>query len=1188
MRIFLSTLLCLIGLNSVLSQAPSNDDCDDAIDLGTIPFCDTTQLFNNFEATASDIGDDNIPTCFRGASSESDVWFTFETTTAFAYEFIIQGVEDTSLMDSASIKAIEVAIYSGNCSRNGLTEEYCAIGTFNSESLSFRITALDDDTQYFLRINSANLAGVNNGNFYICSKEIKNELTLAEVGSDLCSGKVYDTGGPNGDYGDNEDYIFTICPDSAHACLTLNMGDYLMYTGDYFIIYEGPDTTGNIIGASFDHRDTTGKNTFEGINRAVCQMYFTQEKCMTIYWHTDSSNVSEGFVADWFCSADTCEVVDTISNQVNATQDQIISVLQGRLMTINSASANCFDTAYAIYDGDSTDVLLAEGLLLTTGRADSVARPNMVSDYGYKVDQPGIPLLDSLSYLYGDSTTTHDGCSVDLEFEPGTDVMALEFSLGSDEYPECTVRELNDIAALLYTTLGYNGNPRLNNYTNMATLPGNADVDLQIFTVTPNDSSTWVYYRNNLSSKSIEYDGMMANGSGGTKFVLLTQHVEPCQPNNLIAAIADRGDSLYDSGLFLSNIHCLTPSVGFRVSTGLNFFIEECNPGDDFVNFTFPRMYDEDTEWDVEFEGMAQEGSDFIWTHGPTITLPAGQSTLSLDIDVVNDMIDEGPETFKIKLSKNWGCGKVELTEAQISIRDRLLVEINGPTTVCKGQNINLSANPQDLELLNMSWEPAELFPNPRVNAVNFVADTSVQLVLTGTFRDFGCVWTDTIDIFVPDPQVEITTSDPTGICLGETVTLMSTDNVSGTGRKWSPSGTLSSEDAVRVVATPIRSGYYFVQVDTLGCPARDSIFITVDTLDQIVPIPDTTICLGTSINLTQSGSGSSRTVYNWTPNSTLDNPTSSNPEATPTRKTTYTVMMTSRNGHCEETDEVTVDVINVESIAISDQGILCPGDDMNLSEIAIPDSIKTKYNVTYSWSSDGGVSLEGGNGTETATFKVNDNGTVFLTVSVGGCTLMTSKFIDLDLFEADIMLNVDSTIAGCADVIATLVTNTNRIVPESIMWTFEIDNMNKDQIDLSDGAFTTDHKVNTSGKFIVTFMDDNGCEFMLTKEVEHDSPTFEVPNAFTPNGDNINDLFRVHFPDPNFTYEVKSIKVFNRWGKLVFDDNSNDGWDGKIDGEDAISEVYIYIIEMEDQCGLPVESTTESPLRGADVTLIR
>ena len=68
-----------------------------------------------------------------------------------------------------------------------------------------------------------------------------------------------------------------------------------------------------------------------------------------------------------------------------------------------------------------------------------------------------------------------------------------------------------------------------------------------------------------------------------------------------------------------------------------------------------------------------------------------------------------------------------------------------------------------------------------------------------------------------------------------------------------------------------------------------------------------------------------------------------------------------------------------------------------------------------------------------------------------------------------------------------------------------------------------------------------------------------EVPNAFSPNGDGINDEFRVVFK----SLKTYNIIIFNRWGRVVYKSNDpSKGWDGKIGRNVAASGTYYYVIE--------------------------
>ena len=100
-------------------------------------------------------------------------------------------------------------------------------------------------------------------------------------------------------------------------------------------------------------------------------------------------------------------------------------------------------------------------------------------------------------------------------------------------------------------------------------------------------------------------------------------------------------------------------------------------------------------------------------------------------------------------------------------------------------------------------------------------------------------------------------------------------------------------------------------------------------------------------------------------------------------------------------------------------------------------------------------------------------------------------------------------------------------------------------------------------GRMVVTRKGEfNGCENELSKIVEIGAKEDAFPNAFTPNGDGANDVFR-----PIYPCEVlySTLKVYSRWGELVFESNIPDeGWDGRIKGQDAPSDEYVWVVSYE------------------------
>ena len=93
----------------------------------------------------------------------------------------------------------------------------------------------------------------------------------------------------------------------------------------------------------------------------------------------------------------------------------------------------------------------------------------------------------------------------------------------------------------------------------------------------------------------------------------------------------------------------------------------------------------------------------------------------------------------------------------------------------------------------------------------------------------------------------------------------------------------------------------------------------------------------------------------------------------------------------------------------------------------------------------------------------------------------------------------------------------------------------------------------------------------MRGQESSHDSVSliFEdceteifIPNVFSPNGDGINDFF---FPQ-GVNFNIKSIKIYNRWGQEIF--ITVDPWDGNVNGKKASLGNYYVVMSYFDSKG--------------------
>ncbi len=93
--------------------------------------------------------------------------------------------------------------------------------------------------------------------------------------------------------------------------------------------------------------------------------------------------------------------------------------------------------------------------------------------------------------------------------------------------------------------------------------------------------------------------------------------------------------------------------------------------------------------------------------------------------------------------------------------------------------------------------------------------------------------------------------------------------------------------------------------------------------------------------------------------------------------------------------------------------------------------------------------------------------------------------------------------------------------------------------------------------------------------------PAVHIPTAFTPNGDGINDEWKII---AHKCYTIQTIKVWNRWGQLIYDYVTEGGrpWNGTYNGQPQAMETYMYYVKA--TCS---ERNTEEEFRGS-VTLIR
>jgi gliding motility-associated-like protein len=121
---------------------------------------------------------------------------------------------------------------------------------------------------------------------------------------------------------------------------------------------------------------------------------------------------------------------------------------------------------------------------------------------------------------------------------------------------------------------------------------------------------------------------------------------------------------------------------------------------------------------------------------------------------------------------------------------------------------------------------------------------------------------------------------------------------------------------------------------------------------------------------------------------------------------------------------------------------------------------------------------------------------------------------------------------------------------------------------DFGDGSSSSEasptHTYTRKGRYRVTLvvLDNAGCLITQSKTLDILDFFIEIPNVFTPNGDQLNDTFF-----PKFRYITNlQLQVMNKWGEFIYRSRRLDdaGWDGSVAGQKAPEGVYVYKLSFQ------------------------
>lgn len=912
------------------------------------------------------------------------------------------------------------------------------------------------------------------------------------------------------------------------------------------------------------------------------------------------------------------------------TATDIASYLAGDGVMISGATTNCYSLAFGEFKCIDCNVGIDSGVVLTSGRVSNILGPNNSGSTGTSNGWPGDPELDA----YPGVGTTHDACILEFDvYSPG-DSLGFEYVFGSDEYPEY-VGSIND--AFVFWISG----PGFATPTNIALIPGTA---LPVTIDNVNAGSYPMYYIPNGTGGTgiyatdpyyIEYDGF-------TTVLSAQAAVTPCEWYHLKLSIADESDFVWDSGVFLKAKSLITNYLadftypGYPYGTEPHYCSTDPDPAPTYATGAAAGVFtatpaglvfdaatgvidlSASTPGTYDFTNTLLTGFCYGDTAVYTITLtiddPADAAFSYLGSPYCANETDPSPipvlgatlGTFSATpagLVINPATGTIDLSASAPGTYQIENLVVSGTACPDDSATFNVTIYPTYTTTVNADACLGDPYVLPDGTTV-FSSGTYVNTIPTIN----GCDSTITTNLTM-HPVYNYTLNP--AICSGGTYTLPDGTNVATAGTYinnfttvWGCDSNYTINLSVDPVITinptvHICSGETYTLPDGTAVGVTGLYPVTLTTAAGCDSIINTTVLVHPVFASTVNAEICDDAVYTL-PDGTTANVTGTYVTNLLTVHDCDSIITTNLTVHPTFTTVINEDLCIGESYTLPDGTITSTTGTWNypFSSVFGCDSSVT-VNVTVhplpvlSWDIDdifcieqGSVPMEAipaggvysGTGISGSNFDAGAAG-------VGGPYTLTYDYTDM--YGCSNSISVETSVDNNT---ATAWGDTTVYYGESAMlhsltggdYTWgPVDGV--DCVTCPESSVLPPYSID----YTMTSYDENGCvasdDVMITVLPDPGNILY-VPNTFTPNGDNINDIFFAF--GYNFTL-INKIEVYDRWGEQVFyaeniaPGDVSKGWDGTMNGIAMNNGVYAYIITVQFETGQKTSAH-------GNVTLIR
>ncbi|MBK9287199.1 MAG: PKD domain-containing protein [Flavobacteriales bacterium] len=521
-----------------------------------------------------------------------------------------------------------------------------------------------------------------------------------------------------------------------------------------------------------------------------------------------------------------------------------------------------------------------------------------------------------------------------------------------------------------------------------------------------------------------------------------------------------------------------------------------------------------------------------------------GDGTFLTDTNVVHNY--SGPGTYDIELLAYdpTGCSQPDSLTIPFTVLPP--VEVEALFTVTQVPDCddlivttdNTSTGPGPI---TYSWDMGDGSPLLNSTNVTYTYSGAGTYTITLIANDANtCNQADTADTQVTvDPTIPVTAGfsvDQVFNCAQLLATTTNTSTGTFLGFSWDMGDGTALLNDTNVTHTYLNDGTYTVTLvvtDLLGCSPNDTA-TAVLVVDPLIPVvADFTLaqvnaCTQLQVASTNLSTGDS-IAFSWDmgDGTVL---TTTNVSYSYTTPGTYTVTLTVTDLACGQTDQMSlpIDVINTIPVAVVGPEAICPGSSVQLS--ASPSG----PGYTYYWN----------NGSTMSTITVSQAAQYVLEVYTANCMGTTTVTV-IEAPDPEMSQRFD----GCPDERYLL---SVPLEGQSYQW--------------NTGGTDRDEAVVGPGEYIFTVIDQYGCSHTDTITIDAldaDARLF-APNAFTPDGDGINDVFTIG----GYGEKEVDLMIFDRWGEQLYQTTSLlRPWDGTYNGQPVKQDVYVYVLKYNAVC---------------------